>query len=484
MTNKGRCVNHRKLFLYFSVVYILVTALFYWVGSEQMESIKAETQSVTPMTSDGGLVGTHVLEQKIQITTDTLDEIILYTGTYGRINESSITLELWKNSALLWTQEYDTGFLADQQWNAFALDTPLENLKGRELLLRIFVVDVPIDQAITLYFGNSYSAGKGEIPVKIDSPLVIDDVEMYGMLAVSLSGRNLLSVKEYYWPAVVLIYFILATAAFASGKKYAKNGTGPIRQLMEIKRYSFLIKQLISRDFKTKYKRSFLGVFWSFLNPLLTMLVQYLVFAQLFKSNIENFAIYLMTGIVIYNFFAESVGIGMSAIVSNASLITKVYVPKYIYPVSRVLSSSINIAISMIPLGIMMLVSGIPFHKSMLLLPVVLLYVIVFCIGMSLLLSSSMVFFRDTQFLWGIISMLWMYLTPLFYPESIIPTQFLTLYHMNPLYQFIYFMREITMNGVTPSPYTFLYCTMASAIPLLIGIYVFRKTQDRFVFYI
>ena len=118
----------------------------------------------------------------------------------------------------------------------------------------------------------------------------------------------------------------------------------------------------------------------------------------------------------------------------------------------------------------------------MLLIPLVLLFVTIFNIGMSLLLSSSMVFFRDTQFLWGILSMLWMYMTPLFYPESIIPARFLRLYHMNPLYQFIYFMRTIIIDGQAPGPYTFLYSFLCSAVPLLLGLWVFRKTQDRFVF--
>ena len=120
----------------------------------------------------------------------------------------------------------------------------------------------------------------------------------------------------------------------------------------------------------------------------------------------------------------------------------------------------------------------------MLLFPLVLVYTMIFCAGISLFLASAMVYFRDTQFLWGIVSMLWMYLTPIFYPESIIPQSLLPLYHLNPLYQFIFFLREITLNGVAPGPYTFLYCTLASIIPFLIGALVFKRTQDRFVFYL
>ena len=214
------------------------------------------------------------------------------------------------------------------------------------------------------------------------------------------------------------------------------------------------------------------------------MSVQYLVFSTVFKSSIPDFAVYLMCGGILFNAFTEAVGLGLTSIVGNASLITKVYVPKYIYPVSRVLSSAVNMIISMIPLCGMILLTGIPLSKSMLLIPLVLLYATIFNIGMSLLLSSSMVFFRDTQFLWNVLSMLWMYMTPIFYPESIIPQKFLQLYHMNPMYQFIYFLRTITINGQAPGPNTFLHCTLCSVIPLLFGLWVFRKTQDRFVFYL
>ena len=138
----------------------------------------------------------------------------------------------------------------------------------------------------------------------------------------------------------------------------------------------------------------------------------------------------------------------------------------------------------MIPLCFLVLLSGIPLRKSMLLIPLVLLFATVFNIGMSLLLSSSMVFFRDTQFLWGIFSMLWMYMTPIFYPESIIPARFLQLYHINPMYQFIYFLRTIIIDGRSPGPYTYLYCLLCAVVPLLLGLWVFRRTQDRFVFYL
>lgn len=249
-------------------------------------------------------------------------------------------------------------------------------------------------------------------------------------------------------------------------------------------KYRFLIKQLVMRDFKTKYKRSVLGVLWSFLNPLLTMTIQYIVFSTLFRSDIPNFIIYLLSGIICYNFFAETAGLCLSSIVSNASLIHKVYLPKYIYPFSRALSSSINLLLSLLPLLLMMLLTRTPITPAILLLPFALIMLFLFSYGVGLLLATLMVFFRDTQFLWGVLSMLWMYLTPIFYPETIIPQGFLTLYKLNPMYHVLRFVRTILMAGQSPAPRAYLYCFLLCIAPLLLGLWIFRRKQDRFILYI
>ena len=129
--------------------------------------------------------------------------------------------------------------------------------------------------------------------------------------------------------------------------------------LIAIRKYRFLIRQLVSRDFKSKYKRSVFGVLWSFLNPLLTMFVQYIVFSNLFRFDIPYYPVYLLCGIIMFNYFSEACGMTLGSIVGNASLITKVYMPKYIYPLTRVLSSFVNLLISMVPLFIVTFASGL-----------------------------------------------------------------------------------------------------------------------------
>lgn len=245
-----------------------------------------------------------------------------------------------------------------------------------------------------------------------------------------------------------------------------------------------MIRQLVQRDFKVRYKRSVLGVFWSFLNPLLMMTVQYIVFSQLFRSNIDNYPVYLLSGLVVFNFFNEGVGQALGAIVGNARLITKVYIPKYIYPVTRVLSSGINLVMSLIPMVIAALITGERITRAYLMLPYILLCVMAFTIGLGMVLAAAMTFFRDVQFLWGIVSMLWMYLTPLFYPVSIIPEGFRRVIQSNPMYFFVSAVRCIVMDGATPRPAVFCQCTLVALAMLGVGCLVFKKTQDKFVFYI
>lgn len=256
----------------------------------------------------------------------------------------------------------------------------------------------------------------------------------------------------------------------------------PVTRLADaFKRYGYLLRQLVSRDFKSKYKRSVLGVLWSFLNPLLTMMVQYIVFSTLFRGDIPNYPLYLLSGIVCFNFFSEASNMALQSITGNASLITKVYVPKYIYPLSRVLSSTINLLMALIPLLMVMLLTRTPVRPAILLLPIGLVCLVGFCMGIGFILSTMMVFFRDTQFLWGVVSMLWMYATPVFYPESIIPAKFMLVYKCNPLYHIIRFIRIVLIQGTSPEPKAYALCLMASFAPLLIGALVFKKNQDKFV---
>lgn len=265
--------------------------------------------------------------------------------------------------------------------------------------------------------------------------------------------------------------------------------------IQTLAKYEFLMEQLISRDFKIKYKRSVLGVFWSFLNPLLMMTVQYVVFSKLLgvrDAGVQHYAIYLLCGIVIFNGFNDCCNQAMRAIISNASLITKVYVPKYIYPVTKVLSASINMVLSMVPLLLVTifygLFNGLYIRWSILLLPLALIFVISFAVGMGFLLSSLMVFFHDVEFLWGVISTMWMYATPIIYSTSMLERSgagwLAKVMQFNPLYHYVTFVRTIIIDGCSPAISEYFICAICSLVMIIIGGTVFKKTQDQFVLYI
>ena len=256
------------------------------------------------------------------------------------------------------------------------------------------------------------------------------------------------------------------------------------RYLETAARYRFLLSQLVSRDFKTRYKRSVLGVLWSMLNPLLTMSVQYLVFSNLFKWDVDNYAVYLLIGTVTFNFFSEASQAALSSITGSASLITKVYIPTYVFPVAKVLSSCINLCFSTLALYLIIFLQGMSLIVYHLLIPVLYVALILFACGMGLILSALMVYFRDTQFLYGVVIVLWMYLTPLFYPIDIIPENMMGIYSLNPMYQYVTFFRTLVLDAAMPSLTQFAWCFGYAFLFMGIGFVVFRKLKRNFILYI
>lgn len=255
-------------------------------------------------------------------------------------------------------------------------------------------------------------------------------------------------------------------------------------KIADFGKYNFLLSQLVERDFKTKYRRSALGILWSLLNPLLIMIVQYMVFSTLFRFDVPNYAVYLLSGIIMFNYMADATSQSMTCIIQNASLINKVYVPKYIYPFSRVLSSGVNFVFSLVALYLVIIVTGneITYHHVALLYGIGCLFI--FISGISFFLAALMVFFRDTQFLYSIVLTIWTYITPIFYPESILPKFMLTLLNFNPMYHFIRFIRVIILNNGFPDFMAWVYCALFALISLLLGLFVFQRTQNKFIMYL
>ncbi len=464
--------------------YIVVMLLFYFIGGEQLHYRYSETDMLSPSGVVGEITSDVVLEQKLSVNGDMLLGINLVGATYARQNTGTLHIEICElNDKVLYAQDIDVSKMQDNAEFSVMFNEPISTL-NEQVLLRITAPQATKDNAVTLYYGNTMSTARYEVAVNIpdaDKLTVNGQVQEYSLVTQVLSRESLM-FGSYYWYFVAAGFVVLVIICVYMLKKN-KEGKGSrlLNLFIAFDRYHYLMKQLVSRDFKTKYKRSVLGILWSFLNPLLTMLVQYIVFSTLFKSDIPNFAMYLLIGIVCFNFFSEATSMSLMSIIGNSALITKVYVPKYIYPLTRVMSSTINFLLALIPLFAVMIVTGEPIRPSILLLPVGIICLFSIALGIGMLLASAMVFFRDTQFLWGVVSMLWMYATPIFYPESIIPEAFMTIYKMNPLYHVIRFIRIILIDGVSPEPKAYALMIIAAFVPLLIGVVVFKKTQDKFV---
>ncbi|WP_145139449.1 ABC transporter permease [Paenibacillus sp. Y412MC10] len=249
-------------------------------------------------------------------------------------------------------------------------------------------------------------------------------------------------------------------------------------------KYRYLLIQLVSRDFKVKYKRSLLGVVWSLLNPLLTMIILTLVFSKLFKSNIPNFPVYFLCGSVMFNFFSESTSLALGSIYSNASLIKKVYFPKYMFPFSKNIFSLINLFTSFLAVILVMIATKTGFHLTMLLFFIPIFYLFFFAVGVSLILSCAAVFFRDLAHLYSIVLTALNFLTPVFYPIDILPGTIRPFVEINPLTQAIQMLREMILYNQIPSLDEHLMIGSITLCTLILGILVFYKKQDRFIMYI
>lgn len=251
-------------------------------------------------------------------------------------------------------------------------------------------------------------------------------------------------------------------------------------------KYGFLLKQLVSRDFKVKYKRSVLGILWSLLYPIMMMAVMAVVFSNMFKFSTPgvSYLAYLMIGLTYFNYFSEASNLAMSSVVGNFSLINKVYIPKYIFPLSKCLFIGINFLLTLIPLYIVIFTTGTGINWWHFFLPYSFLCLFLFTVGMGFILSTISVFLRDMFYIYGIIISIWTYLTPIMYDIVTIDEPLRSIMKLNPLYQFINFARTIILYGECPTAMQFVGCGVSSLVVLLFGIVIFKKNQDKFIYYV
>lgn len=254
--------------------------------------------------------------------------------------------------------------------------------------------------------------------------------------------------------------------------------------LQNLYRYKDLFIELVVKDIKLKYRHSFLGILWSMLSPVLMMIVLCVVFMALFRSQIPNFPVYVLIGRILYQFFSEATSFAMDSIYANGQLIKKVYVPKYFFPLARVCSSFITTMVGLIPLALIMAITGMTFKWINLLVFIPLFYLLVISAGIGLLLSALNVFFRDMKHLYSIVLLVVMYMTPIFYPVSIVPEKFMPLFILNPLYPIVEMFRDVVMYGVMPSALDHTILLIHMFVYKVVGLYVFYRTQDKFIYHV
>lgn len=248
--------------------------------------------------------------------------------------------------------------------------------------------------------------------------------------------------------------------------------------------YKDLLYNLVSRDIKVRYRKSFLGMLWTVLNPLLMMMVMTIVFSTLFKSTIENFPIYFLAGNLIFTLNSEITNNCTYAIIGNAPLLKKVYIPKYLFPLAKAGSALVNLVFSLVAMFLVMIILRVPFLPTLLLLPIPIAYAFLFSVGLGLLLSAVTVYFRDIAYFYSVLLIAWNYFTPVFYPIDILPDFARKLMQLNPLYHYIDYMRNLILHGTFPGLKENLVCLMMGVAMVIIGMFVFYKKQDNFILYI
>ncbi len=260
----------------------------------------------------------------------------------------------------------------------------------------------------------------------------------------------------------------------------AQLGNPAITEIKEVFRYRNFILQLARRDILTRYKRSFLGIAWTMLNPLGMMLVLSLAFSQLNKS-IQGYPAYILTGLLAWTFFAQTSTAAMINLVWGGGLLNKVYVPKTSFAIAAIITGMVNASLTMLPLLIVMVVIGVPIHWSILLFPVVLLLLATFSLGLGLLLSTFAVYFPDVAEMYQIIIQAWFFLTPVVLNEKQYPAAYsYWIFHLNPMFYLIRLFRVTIYEGRAPYLGEISTAVVVALVFLLVGFFVFSRKSSEF----
>ena len=254
--------------------------------------------------------------------------------------------------------------------------------------------------------------------------------------------------------------------------------------LHKLKKHQFLFEELVKRDFKKKYKRTVLGMAWSILSPLLTLLVMKLVFTQFFGRTMAHYTTYLFCGNLIFSYFNEATSQGMLSLMGNAGIFSKVNVPKYLFLFSKNVQTLINFGLTLIVFFVFCILDNITFTWKVILLIYPIALLVLFNIGVGLILSALFVFFRDIQYLWSVFTQLLMYMSAIFYTIDGYSLTVQNIFLLNPVYLFIRYFRKIVIEATVPTPAFHLLMLADVVIVLGLGCFMYKKYNHRFLYYV
>lgn len=252
----------------------------------------------------------------------------------------------------------------------------------------------------------------------------------------------------------------------------------------DLHKNKFLFEELVKRDFKKKYKRTVLGFLWSMLSPLMMLSVMSFVFSQFFGRSIEYYVVYILAGQIVFAYFSESTNAGMVALLGNASIFSKINVPKYLFVLSRNISALINFGLTILIFFAFVFGYGIKPSLTMLFIFYPVICLILFNYGVGLVLSALYIFFRDMQYLYSLLLQVVMYGSAIFYSIDILSKDLQTVFYFNPLYVYITFIRESVIYGRTPELLLWVLGLFYAIIALVTGLYFYKRYNYKFVYYI
>jgi ABC-2 type transport system permease protein len=277
---------------------------------------------------------------------------------------------------------------------------------------------------------------------------------------------------------------VVAVARATAGQFNAPESPDLRELVLSTYRYRELIWALALKELKIRYKRSVLGFLWALLNPALMMVVITVVFSTILRFGIPHYAIFLLSVLLPWTFFSQSLSYGVESIVGNGELIKKVSVPKLVFPVAAVVSNIINLALSFIPMALLVLSLRHPFYSTWLFLPVPIVALIIFTLGTTFFFAAANVYYRDIAHILQVVLSAWFYFTPIIYALDFIPANRQWLFKLNPIIYVINGFRLAIYYGQLPKWPSIVASFACAFIALIIGFAIFRRYQDDFVFYV